>query len=180
MLGAMDKFAQSLFFAPVNDALGIVRRFEEGRGLKTYVMERMTLVAPIGALIVVTSFACAAATVLYLGGTRSLFVLLAFLLVPFVLAGSLFVQAYVFASWLEGRALAKALHRKPAPPRGPISIRLRKAGIDMGEMPPVPWLMVTLFLALPLAMLLAVVPDFAAVLILLHLAAPVVFARLDQ
>jgi hypothetical protein len=179
----MDKshsIAQSLLFDPLEDAHNIVRRFQAGQGLRPYVMARIALLAPIGALMVVTSVGCAAATVLYLGGTRSALVLLAFLLVPFVLAGSFFVQTYVFASWLEARALAKALHKKPAPPAGPISARLRKAGIEMGAMPPVPWLMAALFLALPLAMLLAVVPNFALILVLLHLAAPVVFARFDR
>ena len=177
----MDKaqIAQSLLLDPVNEAMSLVRRFQEGQGFRGYVMERMALLVPIGLLMLVTSIACAAATVLYLGGTRSVLVLLAILLVPFVLLGSAFVQAYVFAAWLEGRALAKALHRK-SPPAGPITARLRKAGIDLGSAPPVPWVLAALFLVLPLVMLALVVPKLAFALIALQVAAPFAFARLDR
>ncbi|HWM42299.1 MAG TPA: hypothetical protein VNP36_07670 [Burkholderiales bacterium] len=177
----MDKaqIAQSLLFDPVNEALSLYRRYHEGKGFKHYVTERMALLVPIGLLMAVTSIACAAATVLYLGGTRSFLVLLAILLVPFVLLGSAFVQAYIFLSWLEGRALARALHRKPGP-AGPIATKLLEAGIDLGNRPPVPWVLAALFLLLPLAMLWLVVPQLAFLLIALHVAAPFAFARLDR
>src|SRR5262245_62217934 len=140
MLKPVDKaqIAQSLFLDPVNEAVSIARRYQEGRGLRAYVRDRMALIAPMVVLMAVTSLACAAATVLYLGGTRSFFVLLAIFLVPIVLAGSAFVQAYIYASWLEGRALQKALHRRPVI-TGPISARLQKAGIDLGRGPAVRW-----------------------------------------
>ena len=181
MLRPVDKahIAQSLLLDPVNEAMTLMRRYQEVPGFRYYVKERMALVAPIGALIFVTSLACAAATVLYLGGTRSLLVFLAILLVPVVLAGSAFVQAYIYAAWLEGRALANALHRKPRA-MGPITARLHKAGIDLGSAPPVPWVLAVLFLLLPLAMLWVVVPMLAFVLIALHIAAPFAFARLDH
>jgi hypothetical protein len=177
----MDKaqIAQSLLLDPLNEALSLYRRYQEGKGFKYYVAERMALLLPIGLLMAVTSIACAAATVLYLGGTRSFLVLLAILLVPFVLLGSAFVQAYIFLSWLEGRALAKALHRKPRP-AGPIAAKLLEAGIDLGSRPPVPWVLAALFLLLPLAMLWLVVPQLAFLLIALHVAAPFAFARLER
>jgi len=177
----MDKaqIAQTLLLDPVNEAMNLVRRYQEGRGFRGYVRERMSLLVPVGLLMLVTSLACAAATVLYLGGTRSLVVLLAILLVPFVLAGSAFVQAYVFAAWLEGRALAKALHRKPAV-LGPISTKLHEAGIDLGSPPPVPWVLAAIFLALPLTMLWLVMPKLALLLIALHVIVPFAFARLDR
>lgn len=176
----MDKaqIAQSLLLEPVNEAMNIVRRYQDGKGFRYYVKERMVLIAPIGMLMFFTSLACAAATVLYLGGTRSFLVLLAIFLVPVILAGSGFVQAYVFAAWLEGRALQKALHRKPRV-SGPITARLHKAGIDLGSAPPVPWILAALFLGLPLAMLWSVVPPLAALLIGLHVIAPFAFAHLE-
>jgi hypothetical protein len=176
----MDKgqIAQSLLLDPLNQGLNLLRRYREAQGFRSYVMERRPLLIPIGLLMAVTSLACAAGTVMYLGGTRSVLVLAAMLLVPLVLAGSFFVQAYVFASWLEARALARALHRGPA--AGPIAAQLRKWGMDMGSMPPVPWVLAALFLAAPLAMLWAVTPGFAFALIALHVAAPLAFARLDR
>jgi hypothetical protein len=180
MLKPVDKaqIAQSMFLEPVNEAMSIVRRYQEGRGLKAYVRDHMALIAPVVLLMAVTSLACAAATVLYLGGTRSFFVLLAIFLVPIVLAGSAFVQAYVYAAWLEDRALQKALRRKPVV-TGPISARLHEAGIDLGHVPPVPWVLAALFLGLPFAMLWAVVPKLAVLLIALHVIAPFAFARLE-
>lgn len=176
---AAQKVAQYLLLGVVEDALNLVQRFEEGQGFQSYVLERMRLIVPVGLLIVVTSIGCAAATVLYLGGTRPTLVLLSILLVPFVLLGSFFVQAYIFAGWLETRALAKALHHSPAA-AGPLAARLRKAGINVGSIPPVPWALAALFLVLPLGMLTVVVPKVGIVLIALLVAAPVAYARLDR
>jgi hypothetical protein len=163
----------------VQEALNLVQRFQEGEGFRAYVLGRLRLVVPIGLLMILTSLACTAATVLYLGGTRPLLVLLAILLVPFVLAGSLFVQAYAFFSWLENRALAQALHRKPRP--GPVDAWLmRKLGVDMGSLPPVPWVLAAIFLALPLAMLVMVAPKLGVGLMVLQVLAPIVFARFDR
>ena len=177
----MDKvqIAQALFLNPLNEGMDLVRRYQDGEGFRTYVKDRLPLLLPIGLLIAFTSLACAASTVLYLGGTRSVLVLFAMLLVPVILAGSFFVQAYVFAYWLESRALARALHRKPVR-SGAIALQLRKAGIDLGSMPPVPWILAVLFIGVPFAMLFQVAPSFAALLVFLHIVAPLAFARLDR
>lgn len=174
-----QKAMQYVLLGAVEDALNLVQRFQEGEGFKNYVLERMRLVVPVGLLMGVTSIGCAAATVLYIGGTRSTLVLLAILLVPFVLLGSFFVQAYVFAAWLETRALAKALHHSPAA-AGPMAAKLRKAGINVGSIPPVPWALAALFLFLPLAMLIIVIPWLGILLIALLIAAPIAFVRLDR
>ena len=155
--------ANSVLLDPVNAALGLAQRVLQAPPLKAYVRERKLLIAPVLALMLVVSLACAAAMVLFLGGTRSFLVLLSMLLVPFVLLGSLFVQAFVFFSWIEGRALAQALHKDPD-----------KA------LPPVPWALAFVFLVLPLAMLLAVAPLLGILLIFLLGLAPYAFMRLDR
>ena len=174
-----QSIAQLLFLDPLNQGMSLVRRYQEGRGFRDYVLARTTLIVPIGVLMALTSLACAAATVMYLGGLRPFFVLLSLLLVPFVLAGSAFVQAYIFAFWLENRAIAKALHRAPRP-AGPVTLQLRRAGIDLGSRPPVPWVLAIVFLVLPFCMLFAIAPAFATALVLLHIAVPFVYARLDR
>lgn len=174
-----QKVAQYVLLGALDDALNLVQRFQEGGGFKDYVLERLRLIVPIGVLMAITSIGCAAATVLYLGGTRPMLVLLSILLVPFVLLGSFFVQAYVFAFWLENRALTKALRHRPAG-AGPIAARLRKAGINVGSVPPVPWVLAALFLLLPLAMLTMVVPWLGVLLIVLLISAPVAYVRLDR
>jgi hypothetical protein len=133
----MGKIAQRILLAPLQEGMRLAQRAQEGP-LHAYLRERVALVVPAGLLMAVTSIACAAATVLFLGGTRSLLVLLAMLLVPFVLVGSFLVQTFIFFSWLENRALAQALHRK-------------------AQLPRVPWLYAALFLVLPLIMLVQVV-----------------------
>jgi hypothetical protein len=185
MLTAMDKaqiaqsLAQSLLLDPLNDGLSLVRRYQEVRGLRSYVAERAKLLAPIAVLVAATSLACAAATVMYVGGMQPILVLFSLLLAPIILAGSGFVQAYIYLSWLENRALANAL-RHPLHPGGPIRTQLRKAGIDLGALPRVPWVLTLVFLLLPLSMLVAIVPRVGITLVLLHFAAPFVFARFDR
>jgi hypothetical protein len=174
-----QKVTQYVFLRAFDDALNLLQRYQQPGGFRSYVRERMRFIAPIGALMAVTSMGCAAATVLYLGGTRPMLVLLSILLVPFVLLGSFFVQAYVFGFWLENRALAKALRHSPAG-SGPMAARLRKAGINVGSVPPVPWVLAAIFLLLPLAMLAMVVPWLGMLLIVLLVAAPVAYARVDR
>jgi hypothetical protein len=90
------------------------------------------------------------------------------LLAPFVLVGSLFVQAFVFFSWLESRALAQALGRRSKKP------------FDFGQLPRVPWALAVLLLVLPLLILAAVSPTAALILILLAILITVSFARFDR
>jgi len=168
-----------LLFGPVNEAMALMGRFQEVPGFRGYVRDRMVVVAPVVVLMLLTSIGCAVSAILYIGGTRPLLVLFAMLLVPVILIGSMLVQLYVFFSWLEGRALAEALHHSLKPP-GPIALKLRDAGFDLGAMPPVPWVWAVLFLVLPMAMLFAVMPMLAGLLVVLLVAMPFVFARLDR
>jgi len=149
------------FANPLQDAISLAQRFEESEPFRRYVIQRMWLVAPAALIAAIASLACAFGTVLFIGGTRPLFVLLGLVVAPFVLIGSFFVLGYVFLSWLENRALARAL-------RHPVG------------MPPVPWVLAAIFLALPLAMLAAALPTLAAAVALLLVLGPIVFARLDR
>ena len=103
---------------PLKDALNLAQRFQQGALFRQYVVERMWLVVPAALLMLATSLALAFGIVMYVGGTRPLTVLLSLLIAPFVLVGSLFVQAYLFLAWLEGRALAKSLGRRARKARG--------------------------------------------------------------
>ena len=188
MLAAMDKaqlaqsaqsIAQSLLLDPLNEGMSLLRRFQEARGFREYLQERTKLLAPIAVLVALTSLACAAATAMYIGGMQPILVLLSLLLAPVILAGSGFVQAYVYLSWLENRALAKAL-RRPLQPSGLIRAQLRKAGIDLGTLPRVPWVLAIVFLILPLSMLVVIVPGVGFTLVALHILVPFVFVRLDR
>jgi hypothetical protein len=161
MAKAQHSIADVVLLDSLNGAFSLAQRTRDAAPLKAYLRERMPLIAPVVLLMAIISICCAASMVMFLGGTNSLLVLLSMLLAPFVLVGSFFVQAYVFFSWLEARALAKALHHGT----GPL---------------PVPWALAVIFLLLPLAMLVAVAPLVGITLFVLLVAAPFGFARLDR
>jgi hypothetical protein len=145
-----------------------------------YVTRRMRLVAPAVLVFVATSVACTAASIVFVAGARSSFlVLIALLCAPVVLVGSLFVELYVFFSWLEGRALARAYHR--AAPSGPIRAWLaRKLKADLGATPRIPWGFALVFFFVPLGLLAVISAKFAAAVIVLGIALPIAYARLDR
>jgi hypothetical protein len=139
------------------------------------------VVAPAALLIVATSVVLAFGIVMFVGGTRPLTVLLSLLLAPFVLIGSLFVQGYVFLSWLEGRSLAKSLGHSVGKSRGKLTAWIEKhIEADLGAMPPVPWLLAAIFLLAPLVALVMAAPKLAIAVIVLQILAPIGFARLDR
>jgi hypothetical protein len=138
-------------------------------------------VVPAAFLMLGTSLALAFGIVMFVGGTRPLMVLLSLLIAPPVLVGSLFVQGYVFLSWLEGRALAKSLGRRARKAHGRVAALIQKhLDADLGTLPPVPWLLTAIFVALPLFLLLMAAPALAFAVIVLQALAPVAFARLDR
>lgn len=163
----------------LDEAMKLLQRYDKGQGFQRYVKSRMELVVPVALLMIATSIAFASATIV-LAGPRIWLALPAMVLAPFILLGSLLVQAYLFFSWLENRAMAKALGHATAAP-GPLAAWVRKnLRAELGAPPPVPWEFVAIFLAVPLVILLAVSWKVAAALVLAQLAAPVVFARLDR
>jgi hypothetical protein len=152
----------------LKDALKLMARFRQAEGFRLYLRRRLPLVIPACGLFVLTSVACAAATVIYFTDTHPLLALPGLILAPFVLVGSLFVQAYVFFSWLENRALAQALGRSKNTPW------------DFGPLPRMPWGLAAVLLVLPFMILAATSASTAVVLIVLATCIACVFARFDR
>ena len=166
---------------PLKDALNLAQRFQQGALFRRYVVERIWLVVPAALVMLITSLALAFGIVIYVGGTRPLTVLLSLLIAPFVLVGSLFVQAYLFLAWLEARALAKSLARRSRKARArAVAWVERHLEADLGSAPPVPWLLAGIFLALPLVILMLASPKLAIAVVVLHILTPLAFARLDR
>ena len=94
------------------DAMKLAQRFQKAEGFRAYVRRRAAFVVPAVALFVLISVACAAAIVILLAERHAMLALPGMVLAPFVLLASFFVEAFVFFSWLEGRALAQALGRR--------------------------------------------------------------------
>lgn len=154
-------------FASVRE---LAARVQSSAGFQQYLRERIALLVPAGLVFLLISVACAAALVIFLAERHPLLALPGLVFAPVVLVGSFFVQAYVFTLWLEDRAIAHALGRR----------RAARWGIDMGRLPPVPWLLAGVLLFLPLVILFALATPAALVLVLLGAAAPVLYARLDR
>ena len=167
--------------ATLKEAEKLAQRFQDVEGFRFYVLERRMLVIPAVLVIVLISIACAAGTVVFLAGAHGLLTLLALVLAPVILVGSLFVQMYVFFFWLENRALARALGHRAKATQGMLAAWLsRKFDVDMGTPPPVPWILATVVLFAPLAMLAYFAFNVAIVLIVLAILAPIVYARFDR
>ncbi len=165
----------------LQEAQNLVQRFEEVEGFRLYVLERKRLVIPSILVIVLISIACAAGTVVFLAGAYALLTLPALLLAPVILIGSLFVQLYMFFYWLENRALARALGHRAKPAQGMFAAWLSgKLGVDMGSFPPVPWILTTVVLFAPLAMLAYFALKIALMLIVLAILGLILFARFDR
>lgn len=165
----------------LNDARKLATRFQEAPGFRDYLRRRLPLVIPPALLFVLISVACAASTVIFLADRHPMLALPGLVLAPLVLVGSLFVQLYAFFSWLEGRALAKALGARGARLKGRLGAwMLKKLHVDMGEAPAVPWGLAAIVLLLPLVLLTVIAMQFALVLIVLAVLTPILFARFDR
>jgi hypothetical protein len=163
----------------LEDAMKLLRRYDEGEGFQRYVKKRLVLVLPMAALMLGTGIVFASATIV-LAGPRIWLALPSMLVAPLLLLGSVFVQAYLFFSWIENRAMAQALGHPSAPP-GPLARWVaRNLRAELGVPPPVPWDLAAVFLALPVLILVAVSWQIAAALGVLYAAAVVAYARLDR
>lgn len=173
-----------MWFVPVEtltEAQNLALRFKEGKAFPQYVRNRLRIVIPIGLLAVLISVSCSAAFVVYVAGLNSWLAFPAILLMPVVLIGSLFVQAYVLFSWFENRAVSRAAAQSARKPQGAFATWLAKTfGAHLGKLPSVPWVLTAIFVIAPLAMLASFSPVAALVLVLLAIVAPVLFAILDQ
>jgi hypothetical protein len=150
------------------DAWKLAMRFYQAEGFREYLRRRAAFVVPAVALFALISIACAAAMVILLADRHPLLALPGMVLGPFVLVGSFFVEAFVFFSWLEARALAQALGRRSRDP------------LEFGPLPRVPWVLAVLFLFLPLVLLASVSMTSALVLILLAVGIIAAIARFDR
>ena len=164
----------------LENAQALAQRFREVEGIRLYVQERLGMVMVATFAMILVSIACAVGVVVFLADRHPLLALLGILMLPVALAGSFFVMAYVFFSWIEGRALARELgHRHRSPPGATALWLSKKFGLDMGPFPSVPWILAALVLFVPLALLAAAWLSAALSVILLGILMPVLYAKFD-
>jgi len=178
--GELQRQVARQLLGPLEDAMALVGRYREVDEFRDYLGRRAHLVIPALLLIAVTAIACAMAPAMALVGVRAVSALAGLLLAPVTLIGSLFVLGLVFFSWLEERSLLRTLGRRRARERKAMRWIRKRLGADLGRLPRVPWLLAAVFVAVPFAMLLDLVPAIAAILLALLVAAPLAYARLDR
>ena len=165
----------------LEDALALAGRFRDVQGLQRYAALYKPLLLGATAAIILLGLACGAGVFIFVAGSGGWLALPAIVLAPLVALGSLFVLLHVFFSWIENRALARALGHRAGPPPGKLERRLkRKLGIDLGTPPPVPWLPAALLVVLPLALLVLSSPFAGIAFVVLAVAIPPVYARLES
>lgn len=161
------------------EAQNLWNRFREGKSFRFYLRERLRLVLPAVALILLIGVTSAASFVVVITGVSGWLALPAIILMPAILIGSLFVQAYVFFSWLENRAMSRTLGRRTKQSVSAAGAS-KKFLTDMGPAPPIPWVLVALFFVVPMALLATFALGFALVLVGAAILMPIAYAKLDR
>jgi hypothetical protein len=156
------------------------QRFQRGGAFRIYLRDRTHFVVPALVVFVAYSVATVAGTVITLGGTRSILVLVGLLTAPFVLIGSLYVQAIVFFLWLENRAIARATHHTPPTPKLELIDTFKGLWAIVKAFPIVVQAAGGALLLVPLAFLWALSPGVAVLMLALMLATPAAYALLDR
>ncbi len=176
-----SRFVKLFLAGHAGDAKRLLYRFREVDSLSFYVRRNKWLVTFAVLVILLTSLACLLGIFSLLPDMHWFFVLPLLVLLPVFLAGSLFVQMFVFFSWIEGRSLARVLRGRRKLARGPVARwLLRKFGLDMSPFPPVPWMLAIVFLFVPLALLWHVWSLAALLVIALDVSAPALYASFDR
>lgn len=176
----LERWVGQQLLDPIENAKSLARRYRRVDAFYDYIDHRANLVIPALVLIGVTALSCGLAPLIALIGTDPVSVLAGLLLMPVMMIGSLFVLGLVFFSWLEERSLVRALGHRTARESKTMRWIRKKLGADLGRLPHVPWMLGTVFVALPFAMLMDVAPVIAAILLALLIAAPIAFARLER
>jgi uncharacterized membrane protein len=159
------------------EAQNLLKRYREGRAFRHYVEERMPLVFLAVIVFLGYSLATTAATIVFIGGTHGFLTLLAMLIAPFLLIGSLAALLFIFFSWLETRAMARVTGQPALAARHLQSLpALRTA---LGRLW-APWLVAGAFALLPLIITALVSGKTALALLVGTILAPVAFSLLDR
>jgi len=159
---------------------GLIQRFQQGSPFRAYLRERLLLVVPALVIFLAFSVATTAGTVIALGGTHSILVLVGLLTAPFILIGTLYAQLFTFFLWLENRVIARAAHHVAHTPQQEIAQTLDGL-LKLGRsFSPVVVAVGAALLLVPLAFLAHLSAGVAFLLLVVVAATPFAFALLDR
>lgn len=165
-------------FRDVNELL---LKFQNDAILQTYLRSRIRIATPVVFVFVFVSTICAIAVMFFAVRLVAppvpfLYRLLVLLVGAAVWVGGIFAQTGIFAVWLEQRAIRRnrsgAAHR-PAPPGGVLNYLKYSRTLF-------PWVLVAIFVVLPLGILVDFAPVVALVIIAVLVAAPYLYDKVDS
>jgi hypothetical protein len=165
----------------LRDARDLLQKFETNDVFREYVVNRIWLVIPVVLVFVLVSTVCAISIMFFTARLAAppVPVSLRFFALLFgaaIWVGGIVGQTYVFLIWLEERAAQRnraAQGVQSALPGGILAYLKYSRGMP-------PWILVTLCVLLPIAILVAYAPLMAAVLVVLAVLAPVAFNKIDS
>ena len=156
------------------------QRFQRGGAFRNYLSRRLVLVVPALVIFVIYSVATTAGTVITLGGTRSILVLVGLLSAPVVLLGGLFVQVFVFLQWLENRAIAQATHHTSKTAQEELRNTPLTLWAVVKGFPIIVQVIGLAFLLIPLAFVWHLSASVALLLLVMLAATPAAYSLLDR
>ena len=170
-----------LFTDTLENAQALLKRLREVEPFNVYVHERVPGILAALLVMFLISIGCVMGIVTLLPDMHWVFVLPMLFVLPFVLAGSMLTEVYIFFSWIEGRSMEKALGSRYKAARGAIGTWFkRNLRVDLGPFPPVPWFLAALFVLLPLLLLANTWFPAAAAFAALGILMPLIYAFLDR
>ena len=150
----------------LHEAPNLLHRYKHGDAFRRHVQRHAPLVVAALVVFLTVGTATTAAMVVFFGGTSGFRVLACLILAPFALGGSLIVQAFIFFSWLERRAVDRVSGRRPRT----LQEHLRE----------IPWLLAAGFLVFPFFILALVSIKVAATLLVVFILTPVAYSLLER
>ena len=165
----------------LRDVNELLLKFQNDAILQNYLRSRIRIATPVVFVFVFVSTVCAIAVMFFVPRLIEppvpfLYRLLVLLVGAAVWIGGIFAQTGIFAVWLEQRAIRRnrsgAAHR-PAPPGGVLNYLKYSRTLF-------PWVMVAIFVVLPLGILVDFAPVVALVIIAVLVAAPYLYDKVDS
>jgi hypothetical protein len=148
----------------LDDARNLLVRFQNVPAFRDYVLRRLNVLLPAGFVIALLIAAAVAATASLLIALNASLVLPAFLLAPLLFIAGCAIAAYLLLAWMEFLALGRSLRHAP----------------DLHALSRIPWVLVGVFLIIPLLALATHWWKVGLPLIALGLAMPLLIAHFDR
>jgi hypothetical protein len=174
---ANDMLGQLRPRSMLRDARDLLLKFQRDEVFRDYVVTRIWTVLPVILMFVLVSTVCSIDTMLRVASGSPVWLKgLALLLGAAVWLCGVLAQIYVFLLWLEGRAAQRNRSEQGIFFKVPAGFL---AYLKYSRALP-PWILILIFVLLPLAIMARTAPLAALILVTLAALAPVLFNKFDS